>query len=303
MRQFLTGLLLAFATSLPAWAQTSRFEPLVRLLDAGKEPHVQLRYRFVPDVERAQMVLRLSIGMEAGANRIPDTPLPPVRTTLELRKETAGPGEDSTLFRFSFLEAKAVQESGVDPTLIAGLNRELQILQGLSGTLEVTPSGVFRQTSFDTPRGVSSRLDQVLQSIQQQIVQLSTPFPEEPIGVGARWQLTTPVRSGDVAVSQTTAYRLVQMAGQGGQLISSVFLESDTKNEPLDTPGVSAVLESYKGNGFGQIDFNLQRLVPRTRVDVKSEAVIWAETAGATQKTTTRLGLQSTIRPVPVEPH
>lgn len=297
-RHVLTGLLVACVASLSAVAQTSRPVSPVSLLDAGQEPHVQVRYRFAADVERAQMVLRLSMGMEAGANRIPDTPLPPVRTTLELRKETEDQDGDATQFRFRFLEAKAVQESGIDSTLIAGLNRELQILQGLSGTLNVTPTGVFLQTSFDTPGGLSPRVDQVLQSIHQQIEQLSTPFPDEPIGVGARWELTKPIRSGDGQVSQTTVYRLMEMAGSSGQLMSSVFLESRTENEPLGTPGVSAFLESYKGNGFGRIEFNLARLVPSTRLDLKSEVVIWAETSGASQKTTTRLGLQSIIQPV-----
>lgn len=240
--------------------------------------------------------------MEAGANQIPDTPLPPVQTIVQLEKVDSEQ-EERTRFRFRFLEARALQESGIDSTLIAGLNRELQILQGLSGRIVVGSNGVFWDTSFDGPSPVNERIVQILRSIQQQIEQLSVPVPDEPVGIGARWQVTTPVRSGDLEVSQTTVYRLMQLSGVEGELMSSVFQQAGAKNSRIHSPRVPAFLESYEGSGFGRIEFHLERLVPRVVVSLNSEAIIWAEAGGASQKTKTRLGLQSTIEPAVVEPN
>ena len=58
------------------------------------------------------------------------------------------------------------------------------------------------------------RFPQLLDQMQQSFAQMGAPFPDEPIGVGARWTVNTLIAQQGMKVQQVATYELTELERQ-----------------------------------------------------------------------------------------
>jgi hypothetical protein len=195
----------------------------------------------------------------------------------------------------------AVDASGRRTINFAYLNSNVPALNGVTGSYTITDRGFTEGGQFNVPPGADPSLQAVLSQLEDQLGSLSTPLPEEAVGVGARWVVTQhPVLNG-IAMRQEIAYELDQRDGSTVSIHQT--LRQRAANQELDPstlpPGASATLRKSAGGGRGEAALDLARVLPlRAQITGRIRQVIAFEQDGQRgqirQTVTTNVTVQST---------
>jgi hypothetical protein len=115
-------------------------------------------------------------------------------------------------------------------------------LAGLSGTFDVTAQGEVSEVSFTATQQMKNQLaETAVQGLSQGVQLLLAPFPEAPIGVGAKWEappgpgeqgtksFTLKELSGETAVVEADIQIKVPRRPQQGPRGQAMFVEVDGK--------------------------------------------------------------------------
>lgn len=194
----------------------------VRVLDPGAEPRRELRYRLAEGTSTpATFTTDLELEQErAGVRQRLDAP--PVRQTLAHR--VAAVADDGTATVESEVVAVEVRAAGTGLTVaeVDELQRQLDPLARSTSTLEVGPRGEVR--GFEPApadgegageEGEQGRGADGSDDLVATVLGLAPVLPEEPVGVGARWQVVEEVEiEGRTATVQRT-YALTALDDAG----------------------------------------------------------------------------------------
>jgi len=210
----IASLLLLAAT---AHAQTATIE----LLDPGAEPRAPLRYKYTAgSVERGTMEMSVSLLREANGQYVPMVAMPPTRMTMELRVTDVGPdGTAKVEMATRSAEAAVDQATGIGPN---DMNNALATVSRLGGWFTMDTRG--RTTAAEAvlrpstgAQATAPGADKALtQAINNQLPMEASMFPEEPVGKGARWRVTT--SSPIATLDTTTASEYTLLARQGNRI-------------------------------------------------------------------------------------
>jgi hypothetical protein len=263
--------------------------PRLVLLEPGKEPRVPLRYSLVEGA-RERVAVDMSISTQTRMPGLPASPLtlPGIRMVMDvLVEEKLSESEARYLFEVS--EARLTNTEGVDSVVVHMTAPELAKTVGVSGTAIVDDRGFNRDAEINLPIGLSELMRQMMEGTKQSMDQLSSPLPEEPVGVGARWEVHLWIDLNGIAVEQKTVYQLERFEEGKGLLQATIEQAAGRQaaKTPGLPPGVSAELLSLKSEGTGEVHFDLGRIVPaRARIDIETKNS-FAVTARGTEQTMT----------------
>ncbi|MBK6576873.1 MAG: hypothetical protein IPG17_11860 [Sandaracinaceae bacterium] len=236
---------------------------VVQLLDPGSEPRVALRYATPLGAREAVMLTTRAstrVGM-MGFGGGQSTPLPGTRVLVEVGP-IADAGADRLMVPFRFTAVDALPTEGVSAEEVTRTQRELQPLVGLEGFQLIDRQGVGTGVDLVIPPGTSPALAEQLQQLRRGLRDMFAPFPSEPVGLGAVWEVRTPVQSHGVAAEQITTYRLRARAGDEIGLDVQIAQTAPAQALPDPQPGLRARLESLATTGSGTMELKLSHLVP-----------------------------------------
>lgn len=265
-----TAVAVLFSTAVPA-------QSVVELIDAGAAPREPLRYRFSGNrTERAAMDMSVQVSLALGEQQIPIGAVPPVRMVMQLKNsEVAADG--SARIEFEVVSAEA---SGDDPQ-VAQMNQSLAPMRGLAGSYRMDPRGTISEPKFKAPEGGATPQSAELGAdLEQSLHQMSSPFPEEAIGAGARWRVVQQVNSAAIQMSQTAEYTLRSRNGNRVEL--DVRLVDAKMDAPAGLPA-GARIDSINLDGGGSTRIELDRLVPSGNTDADVRMVMSMDAGGQTQ--------------------
>lgn len=266
----------------------------LRLLDPGTAPVRPLRYQFDSNKpETMLMTMRSSFALDLGGGKRTQSHSPDVSMTLLIEPQQVL--EDGSLrYSFRLTQVQVQKDPRVGEAMMNSLQQRTRALEGLHGSAVVTPQGQTREASVELPKGTDPHVEQLLDSLRQSVTQLSAPFPEQPVGRGARWQTVSPLRVPNLQMRQVTTYTLQE--AQGDTLRIGVITEQQT--EPLTATGRQEVIDKLDATGKGTLQVNLKRLVPTTDLNVESQIVTRAPGPGGTRESRVIVHLQTSIRPL-----
>jgi hypothetical protein len=102
------------------------------------------------------------------------------------------------------------------------------------------------------------------------------PLPEEEVGVGARWLVTTRLPLSGAAMDVRMAYTLKELRADGMRAEVDVSM-SAPPGQPMKLstlpPGTSAVLDSLSGEGGGDTSPSFVRLASEGKSHIALESV------------------------------
>ena len=237
----------------------------VQLLDPGAEPRVALR--FAPKVGDAyDLVYEASFAMtlEMGEHRmfsIDETS----HAVLGLRVAAVDAGGNATME----LIVRELSDPMYDPSKPA--QASTRDLAGERGSFVVDPRGRVVSTDLPFLAGVGPDAAEIL-NLPDHLIAL----PEEPVGLGATWEIhSTAVRRG-LTIHNVDIHRLVALAGgtirtelaQRHECPPQVMLEASRD------PYTQLAIADYEGGGGGAVELSLDRVLPRANTlsfDAKSK--------------------------------
>jgi hypothetical protein len=255
-------------------AATPLVMQLMPLIEAGRPPRHKLRYAWRTDQKESLVIdMQTAAATEAAGAKQPDLALPSVHIAIAIDPRGVSPEGD--LGYAWHVTSATVGAANDTPSQVAeGMRAEVAAIGGLSGTAVITARGLTREvTVTGEPLG---KVGQMVEQVRQTLRDVAAPFPEEDVGVGARWKKLTQIDDRDERIAQTETFRLAAVDGDKGTLDDSIAQTAPPQalralGMPPDT---HARMESMLGSGRASVRFALSRVVPQTSYDSTTTMVV-----------------------------
>jgi len=233
----------------------------VKLLDPGKEPRKELRLKSkVGQTDKMKMTMAMDMNIKVGAQNPPTQKLPPMIMNMGMKVTEVKPNGDIR-YEFTLTSTDVTSSPGMDPKVVAAIKEALGKLNGLNGYAVVSNRGFNREAKINLPPGADANTKQVMQGMEQAMQQIGAPLPEEPVGVGAKWQYVTKLTQNGISLKQTAVYDLTKMDGE--RITCNVKVNQAAPKQKVAAPqGITVDLLSMKSDGGGQSELELTKLTP-----------------------------------------
>jgi hypothetical protein len=136
---------------------------------------------------------------------------------------------------------------------------------------------------------------QMLEQMNESLSGLSSPLPEEAVGLGAKWETKMPISSQGMTIEQIVRSELVSL--ENGRATVKVSLTQRAANQKVSNPnmpGLKLDLDRMSGKGNGESTIDLKHLLPVTAaMDEKTEVVM--AFGGGQQKQTMKMTMDLRI--------
>lgn len=241
--------------------------PVVKLIEAGAEPRQALRLK--PAMGLAQATkLRMVMGMSMKSEEMgefPSPPMPPIVMSYTLKAVSVSP-EGDVGYDMAFT-ACGIEENAESPAeMVEAMKAALAPMAGITGSGVVTARGFNKDIQIKIPEGVNAAAGGLMDGMKQQMSQMGTPLPEEAVGAGAKWTVTSKFKSQGLAIEQVATVELISLIDGVAKMKMSVE-QTAPANQTIKTPdmpeGVNVQVESLKSSGTGEFEQALASMAPR----------------------------------------
>ena len=263
MRQTLSGALVL--VSLLCAAEARAEEPVrVRLVEPGRAPLKVLRYRArAGQTAHVSMTMKMGMAVKVAGQALPSTPVPEMRCGIAVKVTEVTPAGDIK-YDFQYDGFEVVSDPATPPAVLEAMRKLLAPIKGLRGHGVITSRGFAQEGRVEVPPDADPQLKQMIEGLQQSMKQFSAPMPEEPVGVGARWETTYEISQRGLRVDQVAKNELKSM--EGDRLALAVVLTQSAPPQPMKLPELPASarmdLVSLASSGEGTSALDLAGLIP-----------------------------------------
>lgn len=248
------------ASEFPALGEPAK----VKLLEPGAADRTAVRWKAVKGATGGvHLDLDTQIQIDAGGQSMPMTMKMQMDMLSEVREVSAeGVATLDNEIVDADLQMPGMPGGGDASSMVKDMMRGLRMslkldARGRASDVEVTGGGAFAK----------QLADQLGQSLENSTI----PFPEEPVGVGAKWQALTRVEANQMQMRVVVEYELVSLSGAKGEVKMTITQYADAQTMKIN--GVDAKLEKLKSAGTGSLKFDLARpTVVTGEMDLKMDA-------------------------------
>jgi hypothetical protein len=239
--------------------------PVVTLIEAGAGPHRPLRFR--PKVgapEVIEMTLEADTEESLAGVAMPKRKIPVMQHTLQaIVTGVDGTGEVS--YDFEYQAADVIDEPGLNPLVRESFRSMLKLIEGLRGKGVITDRGEHKSLTIEGTPGVDPALLKQIGEIRRSMEQLVSPFPAEPVGVGAVWQVESTFKQQGMLIRQTSVVHL--LADDGDRIELAIDVCQDAEPQKFEAPGMGTMsLKAYQAEGTVTTVLRLSRRLPESLV-------------------------------------
>ncbi|NEE01602.1 hypothetical protein [Phytoactinopolyspora halotolerans] len=219
--------------------------PQVTVTDAGSEPRdVMEMSPTAGDTVALDMQMEMSSEVRVDGDSMPSGSVPVMTIGMETTVDEVTDDE----IRMSFVYDRV--DAG-DDAATAGL---FEPMVGMSGTLTTTRNGAFIDGEVDAD-GLDPVMSEAVGQFEQMLADMTVPFPTEPVGAGAEWDMVSSVETSGLTLCNTATYHLVEFDGDAYEL--DVEVSQQALPGTLDEGGVTAELAEFEASGTGNHRGNL----------------------------------------------
>jgi hypothetical protein len=209
---------------------------------------------------------------------------------MDMNLKVAEATDEGLRYQFVLTDTSVPSTAGIPAKLVKVLEQALATLRGMKGHAQVTRRGITTEAKISMPGKANAQTQQIVQGMEQALQQIGAPFPEEPVGVGAKWQLVTPMHQNGVSLTQTAIYELQKMTDD--RVVLEVTLKQSAPKQKVASPmGVTVDLLSLSSTGGGDMTMDLARLAPLTSRITLDSAVAMGLPEGKTMKMNSKMAI------------
>lgn len=248
--------------------------PQIKLLNPGAEPRTVLRLQpQAGDKQNQTLVMKMGMGVEMpGQPGAQNIKIPPLKMDLAVEvQEVAANGDIVYVVKHG--EMSLEEDPSASPEMAQALKAALGDLSGISAVGTNTSRGINKGLAAQLPPGTNPQMRQMLDQMNDSLGAISTPLPEEAIGLGAKWETKMSRKSQGMTIEQTTSAELIGL--EEHQATVKVTLTQRAANQKISNPampGLKFDLTKMTGSSHGEITLDLKQLMPAKAVmDSKTE--------------------------------
>ena len=235
----------------------------VKLLNAGSEPRKVLRLHPASgDKQTMAMSIKIAMTMSAVGSTMPAMDLPAMLMTMEVSvKDVSTNGEISYTILYSGADTEA--RTDTNSAASAAMKSSMAGLRGLSGEGKMSDRGIVKSLEMKLPPDADPQLSQSMSQMKESFASSSTPFPEEAVGPGAKWEYKSRIKSQGMTVDQTMTFELLSL--DGDQLTLHTSLAQNAAGQKVENPsmpGMKMDLTKLTTTGSGKSSVDLGQLMP-----------------------------------------
>jgi hypothetical protein len=266
-------------------AKTAVEAPVVTVVAPGAEPRQKLRFHPPLGAKRTVLLtMRMAMDVKLGENALPKTKVPTMKLWIDTVVKSVAPNGDIR-YDFAFNKAEVVDDPE-SAQLVQLVRDQISKVKGIKGHALVSSRGVTIETDLQLPPTLDPQMRQMLESMKQSMTQLAAPMPEEPVGLGAKWDTKMKVAQSGMRLDQTAHYTLRSLEHDRGTL--GVELAQHADPQKIQAPGMPAGanvdLVSLQSGGQGEITFELVHLMPAAaKLQLNSRTKMNVEAMGQKQ--------------------
>jgi hypothetical protein len=269
------------------------------VIDAGAEPRLPLRIR-VPKGQKEKGQLKATTKTHTGASQ----------QNLDMTMAFEVQANDTTPERDVRYEM-VLGAFGLDMGQAAGssvkkaMDEALDSLRGATVTGAFSERGRSRGMEIRLPDGASPLVKDTLERTFRELKDFGPPFlPEEPVGLGGRWQVTSQLTLNGMTMDVVAVYTL--KAREKDRLDLELASTETAAPQPVSNPalpaGTSVELVSSSGTSSGLMQYDLTRLLPTKSTTKGPSKMVMKITSGKTvmdQTTETQVEMTLSSEVVP----
>jgi len=181
--------------------------------------------------------------------------IPAITIPMDVTVQSIAANGDIT-FESVMGDAGFKEEPGTPPEVAQALKTQLAGLKGLSSTGVMSNRGVSKKLDIKAPPNVDPQTRHMMDQIKEGTGNMNTPFPEEPVGVGAKWEMKKVTKIETASLEQTGTYELVSVEGDH---LSTKFSGGFNSTSPAGQAPAAA--GQVSGNMSGTANLDLSKLV------------------------------------------
>ncbi|HYG22171.1 MAG TPA: hypothetical protein VEH04_05250 [Verrucomicrobiae bacterium] len=235
----------------------------VKLLAPGAEPRQVLRLQPKPgDVQKVGMTMTFDISMEMGAAPAQSIKTPPMDMTVEVTVKSVAENGDIE-FESVISEVSMRDDPSVPSQVTDAMKGSVEGVRGISTSGTLSSRAISKHLEVKTSGNVNPQVQQTVDQIKEVLANLTLPLPEEPVGIGARWEVRSPLKSQGITINQVTTQELTAM--EGSRVTLSTRVSQTAGRQKITNPGMPSMqmdLEKLTGAGSGTGVMDLVRLLP-----------------------------------------
>ncbi|MEM9217196.1 MAG: DUF6263 family protein [Cyanobacteria bacterium P01_F01_bin.150] len=236
----------------------------ITLINRGAEPRRILQMQ--PEVNSQQQSVTTMDMMGtmnlSGVSR----PLPEVPTTqMVIQTDVVNIDDDGNRYiEFEYTDVSIGNSTELPPEAVDAMRSQLSSLEGLAGSWVLNEQGHLSQFTMEPPEGLPTIIGQNLEQMMDSVQQMSAPFPQDAIGIGAQWQMPYGLSMNGIEMTGTATYELVGVEGDRITLSTSVTQQSSASNfTGLGLPeNIEMTMQQMDASGQGTIEIDLNEVMP-----------------------------------------
>jgi hypothetical protein len=275
---------------------------VIKMIDAGAQPRKALRYA-VPAGFKGRMDMTMSLGINVNIPGVGAMPmnLPSVKMSADLAVTgVAANGDTSYTLAFSGVTVDAAGGEA-NPMMVGALQGMQSAITGIKGTSTMSTRGLVKSAKIDA--GSAPEAQQMLGELTSQIENLATPFPEEAVGVGAKWETRQALKTAGQYMFQKVTTEVVSIDGSTVKLkfTTEQTVPQQAFTNPMLPAGTDVSLDGGKGTGSGTMAVRLDSLIPTGDSSIVSTMSMTINMGGQSQPMSMENTVKMTIAPGPVK--
>lgn len=258
----------------------------VKLVEPGAEPRTPARYDFAMDKPQTTLatVKMTAVGAPAGMGQ-----QPPIRLTLRVTPK-AKSAEGNTKFVMDITKAEIMTGgTPVPPEAQKEIKAAEAQLAKLSGTFTANNRGALSDVSFGGQGAPPEAEELILPMLEL----LFAPLPEEPIGVGAKWTMST---AADADASMKSTFTMTARTPS----TADVTVESQRTASPHPIPDPRAppgATMAMDGKGKTQMQVRFGGIAGKVEGDSKTSITIKDPSQNPPRTATNSIQVHHTLEP------
>ncbi|MGE3760947.1 MAG: hypothetical protein AB7L94_01675 [Kofleriaceae bacterium] len=250
-----------FVLAAPAHADgPSPTEARLKLLDTGKDPKTTLQL-----VAKKGMKKRMTMTMGmAFTNKVNGTPtkigIPPIEIAMDLKvTDVTATGEITCELVFG--KMKLHSDASTPKAMTDAFAKIGSGIAGTKGRIRLARNGRTIETIFDIPSSLSPEAAELLANMRSSLGQVSALLPEEPVGIGAKWETQQKIIDNNgMELDQVTISEVTAIKGKRTTLKQTVT--NSAKPGKIKSKGIELDLKSVTGGGNGEMFYEAGTFVP-----------------------------------------
>lgn len=270
----------------------------VKLIHAGEEPRRELRYKFKRDAHE-EMVMSMKMGMatEIAGQKLPTFQVPTMEMTMTA--DVKDIQIDKINYAFELSGAKLLDDENVPEPVSKAMTDSLMKVIGLGGESTLNDRGRTLSAKMNVPESAPADVRQILDGMQRSMQNVGAPMPDEPVGVGAVWEVQMDLELNGMQITQVATYTLKKLTSDS--IDTDLTMKQSAKKQQMKLPnlppGTSVELQSLDGHGSGSMTLSFDRLVPKSKLELVTVTDAVITTAGMEQPMKSSTSVVLGVRP------